>query len=60
MSTGSQSSVASLKFVEEAQTMAAAQVELKSPVSPFSKGDSFPWAPNPSLEKGKERFLDGI
>jgi hypothetical protein len=40
-----------LKFVEEVQTMAAAEVELNPPVSPFSKGDSLPWAPNPSLEK---------
>jgi hypothetical protein len=40
-----------LKFVEEVQTTAAAEVELKSPCFPFSKGDSLPWAPNPSLEK---------
>jgi hypothetical protein len=40
-----------LKFVEEVQTMAAAEVELNPPVSPFSKGDSLPWAPDPSLEK---------
>jgi hypothetical protein len=31
-----------LKFVEEVQTMAAAEVELNPPVSPFSKGDSLP------------------
>jgi hypothetical protein len=45
-----------LKFVEEVQAIAAAEVELKSPVSPFSKGDSFPWATNPSMEKGKGDF----
>jgi hypothetical protein len=39
-----------LKFVEEVQTMAAAEVELKS-CFPLFKGDSLPWAPKPSLDK---------
>ncbi len=50
-------SVVSLKFVEEVQTMAAAEVELKSPCSPLSKGDSSPWTRNPLFEK-KGRFSE--
>jgi hypothetical protein len=42
-----------LKFVEEVQTMAAAEVELNPPVSPFSKGDSLPWAPNSLWKRGE-------
>jgi hypothetical protein len=37
--------------------MAAAEVELKSPLIPlFSKGEISLWESNPSLEKGKGRF----
>jgi hypothetical protein len=35
------SSVVSLKFVEEVQTMAPAEVELKSPCFPLFKGGFF-------------------
>jgi hypothetical protein len=57
--------VVSLKFVEEVQTVAAVEVEFKSPCSPpfsiFFKGGSSPWAHNPSLgnfgKEGKGRFF---
>ena len=49
-------SVVSLKFVEEVQTMAAAEVELKSPSVPlFQRGILFRGLLTP-LEKGKGRF----
>ena len=47
-------SVVSLKFVEEVQTMAAAQVELKSPYFPLFKGDSiFRGLLTPYIRKGE-------
>jgi hypothetical protein len=49
-----------VKFVEEVQTMAAAEVELKSPCFPLFKGDSFPWALNRLGKEAKGGFLDGI
>ena len=51
-------SVVSLKFVEEVQTMAGLRLKSDSnPLfPPFQRRISFPWAPNPSLEKGKGDF----
>jgi hypothetical protein len=46
--------VVSLKFVEEVQTVAAVEVEFKSPCSPpFSKGDLLPGLITPLWERGE-------
>ena len=41
-----------LKFVEEVQTMAAAEVELKSPCFPFQRGSLFRGLVTPLWKKG--------
>jgi hypothetical protein len=45
------------KFVEQVQTIAAAGVELKSPLSPFFKGGISAGGVNPSLTKRRRRDL---
>jgi hypothetical protein len=45
-----------LKFVEEVQTMAAAEVELKSPSVPFFKGRFSSMGPNPLWKEGRGDF----
>jgi len=50
-----------LKFVEEFQTMAAAEVELKSPSVPlFQRGILFRGLLTPLFGKGEGEILDGI
>jgi hypothetical protein len=45
---------------QKVQTMAAAEVELKSPFCPpFSKGEFSPWASHPSLEKHALSRVEG-
>jgi hypothetical protein len=51
-----EASVGFLKFVEEFKTMAAAEVELKSPCFPLSKGILFRGLLTPLWKRGEGRF----